>query len=92
MIKEDLVRQCSIETGITKRNIQLTIDSLLNIIKSEVANNNTVVLRGFGSFSCVEHSPKKFYNPKTNTTTTLPSRKRPKFNASKSFQAMLEIC
>ena len=90
MNREDIIKQCSINTGISQNSIRAVLESLLNIIKLQVAQGNEVSLFGFGKFGITEYPAKKYYKPGETDPIILPPSKIPKFKPSKDFKALLK--
>ena len=64
--RSDLEEQLSIEfPNLSKKKISSLIDSIVDTIAQEVALDNKVEIRGFGTFSKKLIRPRKFVNPKT---------------------------
>ena len=49
MTKADIVNEINKTTGIDKNTVLRTIESFMETVKSSLANNENVYLRGFGS-------------------------------------------
>ena len=50
MTKADLVAEISEKTGIEKVQVQATVETFMESIKSSLTKGENVYLRGFGSF------------------------------------------
>ena len=70
---------------LTKKQIKLTIDSIIESIVDSVAFDEKVELRGFGTFSKKYIRPRKFINPKTKETSYLGETATMHFKPSKSL-------
>ena len=70
---------------LTKKQIKLTIDSIIESIVDAVAFNEKVELRGFGTFSKKYIRPRKFVNPKTKEVSYLGETATMHFKPSKSL-------
>lgn len=51
--KEQIVREVSLKSGISREEIKTVIDTTLDVIKSNLKAGNAIFLRGFGCFSRV---------------------------------------
>jgi integration host factor subunit beta len=71
--------------NLTKKQIQLTIDSIIESIVDAVAFDEKVELRGFGTFSKKYIRPRKFVNPKTKEVSYLGETATMHFKPSKSL-------
>ena len=70
---------------LTKKQIRLTIDSIIESIVDSVAFDEKVELRGFGTFSKKYIRPRKFINPKTKEISYLGETATMHFKPSKSL-------
>ena len=70
---------------LTKKQIRLTIDSIIESIVDSVAFDEKVELRGFGTFSKKYIRPRKFMNPKTKEVSYLGETATMHFKPSKSL-------
>ena len=70
---------------LTKKQIRLTIDSIIESIVDSVAFDEKVELRGFGTFSKKYIRPRKFVNPKTKEVSYLGETATMHFKPSKSL-------
>ena len=68
---------------LTKSQISLAIDSILESIVEAVALDNKVEIRGFGTFSKKYIRPRKFINPKTKEISYLGETATMHFKPSK---------
>ena len=70
---------------LTKKQIKLAIDSIIESIVDAVAFDEKVELRGFGTFSKKYIRPRKFVNPKTKEVSYLGETATLHFKPSKSL-------
>jgi integration host factor subunit beta len=70
---------------LTKSQISLAIDSILESIVDAVAFDDKVEIRGFGTFSKKYIRPRKFINPKTKEVSYLGETATMHFKPSKSL-------
>ena len=70
---------------LTKKQIKLAIDSIIESIVDAVAFDERVELRGFGAFSKKYIRPRKFVNPKTKEVSYLGETATMHFKPSKSL-------
>ena len=70
---------------LTKKQIRLAIDSIIESIVDSVAFDEKVELRGFGTFSKKHIRPRKFINPKTKEISYLGETATMHFKPSKSL-------
>ena len=85
MTKAELVNRISEKTG-TEKLITLTIiESMMKEIKNSIISNESVFLRGFGTFKPKKRAEKTGRNIKKNTTIIIPEHHIPAFKPAKSF-------
>ena len=70
---------------LSKSQISLAIDSILESIVDAVALDEKVEIRGFGTFSKKYIRPRKFINPKTKEVSYLGETATMHFKSSKSL-------
>ena len=70
---------------LSKSQISLAIDSILESIVDAVALDEKVEIRGFGTFSKKYIRPRKFVNPRTKEVSYLGETATMHFKPSKSF-------
>ena len=86
MTKAEIVSKISERIGVEKTIISSVVESLMFEIKESVKNNESVFLRGFGSFSAKERKEKTGRNISKNTTIIIPAHHIPSFKPSKTFK------
>ena len=79
MNKGDLINEIAAKAGLNKVQAKAALDACLESIEQALANNDSVKLIGFGSFSIVEKPERKGINPQNKQTITIPARKVVKF-------------
>tara|TARA_B100001778_G_C18472089_1_gene576257 strand:+ start:643 stop:927 length:285 start_codon:yes stop_codon:yes gene_type:complete len=85
MTKAELVSKISINTGIEKVIAMAVIESMMEEIKVNIAQNESIFLRGFGTFKAKKRAKKTGRNIKKNTTIIIPEHYIPAFKPAKSF-------
>ena len=70
---------------LSKKQIKLAIDSIIESIVDAVAFDEKVELRGFGTFSKKYIRPRKFINPRTKEVSYLGETATMHFKPSKSL-------
>ena len=90
MTKIELVREIASKTGLEKKDVVVIIESLMDTIKTSMAEGEEVFLRGFGSFIIKTRAEKVARNISKNTTITIPEHKIPAFKPAKTFVAKVK--
>lgn len=85
MTKAEIVAVISEKTGIEKGDVQATLESFMQEVKSSLENGKNVYLRGFGSFIIKTRAEKVGRNISKNTTLKIPAHNIPAFKPSKAF-------
>jgi DNA-binding protein HU-beta len=85
MTKADIVNKVAKSTGVEKITVQKTVEAFMESVKSSLAKNENVYLRGFGSFIVKERAQKTARNISKNTTLIIPAHSIPAFKPAKVF-------
>ncbi len=86
MNKTDLINAIADNAEITKKQAEAALKATLDSIGSALANDEKVVLVGFGTFSVKERAAHQGRNPSTGKTITIPASKAPAFKAGKELK------
>lgn len=79
MNKKQLVKAISNKTGMTLVDSGVYLDTVLGIITNSLRNEESVFLRGFGSFMIRERKERRTMSLNTKEMITIPSKKVVKF-------------
>ena len=90
MTKADIVAEIAVETGVERNDVQKTVEAFMTSIKSALAKNENVYLRGFGSFIVKERAEKTARNISKNTTIIIPAHNIPSFKPAKTFVSVVK--
>ena len=85
MTKADIVNEISKKTGIDKATVLITVEAFMETVKTSLANDENVYLRGFGSFIVKKRAQKTARNISRNTTLIIPEHNIPAFKPAKTF-------
>ena len=86
MTKAEIISKISEKTGIEKVTTLAVVESLMAEIKDSIKENESVYLRGFGTFLAKERKEKTGRNISKNTTIIIPAHHIPFFKPSKVFK------
>jgi len=89
MTKADLVEMCATKTGLTRTDVAVTVDALLEAIKKSLEGGKNIEIRGFGTFKVKLRKARKARNPRTGEEVPVPDRKVPVFKPSNEFKNMI---
>ncbi len=90
MRKIDLVKNISEQTGISKIDVLLVIETMTKEIKLNLSKGEELFLRGFGSFIIKKRAAKKGRIIKRNQTIIIPEHYIPAFKPCKEFTQKLK--
>ena len=85
MTKADIINQISSETGLSKKDVAVTVEAFMNVIKGSLLQKENVYLRGFGNFIVKHRAEKTARNISKNTTIVIEAHDFPSFKPAKSF-------
>ena len=85
MTKAELVSKIAESTGVEKLTTFVIVESMMNEIKASISSNESVFLRGFGTFKPKKRAKKTGRNIKKNTTIIIPEHHIPAFKPAKIF-------
>ncbi len=86
MTKADIINEISASTGVAKKDVTITVEAMMKVIRDAMCNEENVYLRGFGTFVVKKRAEKTARNISKNTTITIPAHNFPGFKPAKSFQ------
>ena len=81
MTKDDLAREVSQRTGLTRKEVTVVVNSLLDAISDELSRGGSVFLRGFGCFETKLGRSRRARNPQGDGVMVIPPKVRPVFRA-----------
>lgn len=85
MTKAELVGLIAKKTGVEKSTVMAIVETTMEEIKFSIKENESVFLRGFGTFNAKKRAEKTGRNIKKNTAVIIPAHYAPSFKPSKSF-------
>ena len=85
MTKADIVANISEKLGMEKGDVQATIETFMDDVKTSLESGDNVYLRGFGSFVVKTRAEKTGRNISKNTTIKIPAHNIPAFKPAKIF-------
>ncbi len=88
-IKEDIIRELMANLVLDHKTAKNLINTLLSIIKNELASGDGIMISGFGEFSIRHKKPRTGRNPKTKIEYEISARTVVTFYPSKVFRRML---
>ena len=89
MTKSQIVNQISDATGISKKETEIGVEGFISVIIDCLRRNDSIEIRGFGTFKNKVREPRKARNPKTGESIELTKRYIPYFKVSKEFKKIV---
>lgn len=83
MNKAELIYALADKTGMRKREAKKALDAYTDIVTEQLANNEEVVLVGFGTLTPRPQTQRLARNPKTGTPVMIQARTSVKFKPGK---------
>jgi len=90
MRKIDVINRISEQTGISKVDVLVTLESFFKEVKESLYEGENLYVRGFGSFITKKRAKKIGRNIKKNTSIEIPAHHIPAFKPSKMFTNMIK--
>jgi DNA-binding protein HU-beta len=86
MNKGELVDQIAAKASVTKKDADLVLTAMLDVILEAVAKGDKVTLVGFGTFEARDRQAREGRNPSTGKPIKIPATRVPAFSAGKMFR------
>ena len=91
MNKAELINRIAEKIGVSKKQSEDMLESMLDIITKSLQNGEEVTLTGFGTFSAKERSARGGVNPQNpSERIQIPAVTVPKFKSGKSLKDALK--
>lgn len=90
MNKAQLVAELSRRINSTKKDAEIYLNTLIEVISNELENSGKVQLVGFGSFSVKKRAARKGRNPQTKEEIKIPATKAPVFKPGKALKDIVK--
>lgn len=84
--KEALVEMTANKVGQTKKEIEVVVDSIVDIIMDALHQDRKVTIAGFGTFKVTHRAAREGINPQTKERITIQAVNTPKFTAGKRLK------
>ena len=89
MTKADLVEEVAKESGLTKKDAEGMVQTVLDSITNAIQRGEGIELRGFGSFRIRSRAPRQGRNPKTGSDVSVAAKKVPHFKPGKELRDLV---
>ncbi len=89
MTKNEMIERVAEATDLTKKDVTIVVDSMLNEIKEAVKDGEKINFVGFGSFEPKTNKARTGINPATKEKIQIAESQSVKFKVSKTFKDYL---
>jgi len=89
MTKADIVERVSERIGVTKKESQDLVESVLSLLKTTLEAGEDVKISGFGKFEVKQKKDRRGRNPQTGETITIEARQILSFKPSSVLKASI---
>jgi DNA-binding protein HU-beta len=86
MNKSQLVDAIAEDTGFTKVDAGIAVESVIDTVTKTLKRGDDVNITGFGKFSVVKRAARQGVNPRTGERVKIKASKAPKFSAGASLK------
>jgi nucleoid DNA-binding protein len=89
IIRSDIISRIKQNTHLDKKRASEVTDLIFEIMKSTLANGDSIQIKGFGTFSVRKKAARTGRNPKTKQEYPIKARKVVTYYPSKTFRKPL---
>ncbi len=89
MNKSQLIESVVAKTGLKKKDVEVSINALVDEIAATLMSGEKVQISGLGTFEVKCRTARTGRNPKTQQVISIPSTKYPAYSASKTLKAAI---
>jgi DNA-binding protein HU-beta len=86
MNKGELIAALAAKTELSKKESELALNGVLDVIAESLAKGDKVQLIGFGTFEAKERPARVARNPRTGASVKIDACKAPAFKAGKALK------
>ena len=86
MNKSELISAVAEKTGLSKKDVEASVNATIDAISTALVKGEKVQLVGFGAFEVKTRGSRKGINPRTKEEITIASSKLPSFKAGKALK------
>lgn len=90
MNKNELVNEVARKTGLSRRESEVGVQTMLDLIAKEIARGGKVTLTGFGTFDVGKRKARAGVNPRTGDPIKIPASKMPRFRPSRNLRTKIK--
>ncbi len=86
MNKNELINEVARKTGLSRRESEVGVETMLDLIAKSLVSGDKVTLTGFGTFDVGQRKERAGVNPRNGKPIIIPATKMPRFHPSKNLR------
>lgn len=90
MNKNELINEVARKTGLSRRETEVGVQTMLDLIANQLVKGDKVTLTGFGTFDVGKRKDRAGVNPRTGKPINIPATKMPRFKPSKTLRSQVK--
>jgi DNA-binding protein HU-beta len=90
LTKQEFIDKVAEEAGLSRRDAQKAVDSVLETISSTLQGGGEINFTGFGKFSTSQRAARQGVNPRTGERVQIPATVVPKFSAGSALKGAVK--
>lgn len=90
MNKAELINAAAEKAGLSKKDTETVLNSVIEVISDALAEEDKVQLVGFGAFEVKHRAARTGRNPKTRESIKIPASKVPVFKPGRALKDAVE--
>jgi len=90
MNKAELVAEVAARVGLTKKDVNNTVDAITSVVSDSLGRGEKVTLVGFGTFQVQRRKARQGVNPRTRDKISIPAKDVPKFKPGRALRDAVE--
>ncbi len=90
MKKSVLINEVSAKTGISRKETEMVVNTMLDTIVDSLKNREAVSFLGFGSFEPVKKNAREIYIPGTTTKVKVAEKYGVRFKPGKTLKKKIQ--
>lgn len=90
MNKDALVSAIAGKTDLSKKDVEMVIEAMTEVVTKVLQEGEKVTLTGFGTFRASKRASREGINPQTKERITIPAMTVPKFTAGKVLKEAIK--
>ena len=86
MTKQKLVETLASETNMSKRQVEMLLSKMTDIVSRTIKSGEKVSITGFGTFDLGKRAARRGVNPQDGSEIQIPEMPMPRFRAGKRLK------